>query len=109
MSSRKLDARPEADAGGPRLRTMERGVAVRASDAFVWAELDQSWCDQSWCGGVAALRLSARMVQNVTIRVLMIVVRALPSEPRRALTNEKGICGADETFSVIRDLSSSNV
>ena len=63
-----------------------REVAVRASDAFVWAELDQSWCDQSWCGGVAALRLSARMVQNVTIRVLMIVVRALPSEPRRALT-----------------------
>ena len=58
-----------------------REVAVRASDAFVWAELDQSWC-----GVVAALRLSARMVQNVTIRVLMIVVGALPSEPRRALT-----------------------
>ena len=78
MSSRKLDARPEADAGGPRLRTMER-----------------RWLSELQTHSFAALRLSARMVLNVTIRVLMIVVRALPSEPRRALT--KGICGADET------------
>ena len=54
-------------------------MAVRASDAFV----------------CSASPLSADGSEHVTIRVLMIVVRALPSEPRRALT--KGICGADET------------
>jgi hypothetical protein len=69
VSSRKLDARPEADAGGPRLRTMER-----------------RWLSELQTHSFAALRLSARMVLNVTIRVLMIVARALPSEPRRALT-----------------------
>ena len=68
----------------------ERWMSELRTHSFGW-----SLITTSECGGVAALRLSARMVQNVTIRVLMIVVRALPSEPRRALT--KGICGADET------------
>ena len=96
MSSRKLDARPEADAGGPRLRTMERR----------WLSELQT---HSFGRSLISMLIRADGSERHNVRVLMIVVRALPSEPRRALTNEKGICGADETFSVIRDLSSSNV
>ena len=71
MSSRELDARPEADAGGPRFRTMERawergGMSELRTHSFGWCLITTSEC-----GGVAALHLSARMVQNVAIRVLM--------------------------------------